>query len=206
MMLTTQRIALIPAVMTLIAVLPVQAQTAGRSPSPSLSERILTCRTLTSESLRLNCYNGIDLDDAAADIQPGVTTKQTLATPPTEFRLVDPLDFSVAPRKFMGTGVEMRNMQCFYADKDDFRCFTTRSSEIVTVLTKTLQPDRQRAEIESDCGSVRAASNSSKCRRTIRFVPISAERERVGPLTERLTVMAGSISLVDPPPQPARRR
>lgn len=181
---------------------------AAMSPAMSLtlSEKIRTCRTLTSESLRLNCYNGIDVDDeAAAEAQPGVTTKQTLATPPTEFRVVDALDFAVAPRKFIGTGVEMRGMQCFYADKDDFRCFTDRDGEIVTVLTKVLQPDRQRAEIESDCGSARTATASPRCRRTIRFVPLAARREKVGPITDRLTVVAASIDLITPA-APARRR
>lgn len=153
----------------------------------------LNCEGITDGLARLACF------DAAA--------KKT-ATPPAEkpgegFRKVDAADLYVAPNKYMEKAIEVKDVNCFHSDKNEYRC--VRLGELPLVIEGTLiTPEAERERIESACGEIRKAMTRT-CRRTIRFVAMSADTDDVGN-GKRVTITTPVIELVSEPSSPPRRR
>jgi hypothetical protein len=171
------------------------ALAAASAPVAAQTPAVEACKAITTDAARLRCFDEVFREVKPVADTPGVTTREALATAPTTFRVVDPLDFVVAPRKFLNTGVQLRRVQCFHADADDFRCFTT-TGDTVTIFAKAIKPATEQALIEERCGSARTAVQSPSCRRSIRFVPTFAEKEQLNALADRLVVRAESVEVI----------
>ena len=58
-----------------------------------------------------------------------------------EYRVVDPGDIFVAYGKYLGKPIEVRNVNCYYADKEDYRCVAAGSSTVAFLRTTSSQRD-----------------------------------------------------------------
>jgi hypothetical protein len=162
---------------------------------------VIGCVSIKEDKDRLLCF-----DKAAASLKTaGISGPETATTKelvsnfsPGDYKIVDPDDIHVAPSKFIGKPIELRNVKCFYADKDDYRCLTP-SRLITTVFGASVGPDVERERLESDCGAIKKI-DSPACRRTIRIVPLDFAEDAPTVLAKRIVVKAATIQI-----QPAVR-
>lgn len=178
----------------------------GSSQAQDVWRDLRACSSQENNDLRLKCFDEVAkaLPGNTAEQPPaGVSTRDVIAPQPVRsFQAVEPLDFIVAPNKFMDRGVEIKRARCFHADKNEFRCFTS-SPGIITVFTPMLKPVSAQEQVENECGQVRTASSSPRCQFAIRFVPVAAETEPLNAFQKRLVVVTKEIELL---PSPSRRK
>lgn len=159
------------------------------------------CRALKDDKARLECFDRAAKPDAPDEAT--ATTKEVVAAfGASDYKVVDPSDLYVAPTKYTGKPVQVRNVQCLHADKDEFRCIAPGAS-ILLVMAADITPSAARTALEDTCGTMRAMPTAA-CRRTIRFVPLMNAgdvvngRNRVVIATPSAEVVAGE--------EPRRRR
>lgn len=138
----------------------------------------------------------------ANESKASASTKEIVAAKPTEFKRTDAQDLQITPRKFIDRGVEVVGFQCFHADKDEFRCIHPTAT--VMLLTVKVKPDIEQAKLEDDCGSIKTAVTSPKCRRTLRFVPLKAENDKIDGYRSRTVVLVSEIEVVSSSQRPRR--
>ena len=147
------------------------------------------------EKDRLACYDKLARRIITDDQEKSTKTKDVVGTSKsTDFKVVDALDMQVAPNKYTGKGVEMRQDQCFHADKNEYRCFHTDNTGLM-ILAADVAPAAAKGDIEDNCGEIRKAVTSTACRRTIRFVPFGNEADLVNG-NNRVVVVTPSIEVI----------
>ena len=164
-------------------------------------DTVRRCAGIREFSARLECFDAYAQALLASDAKTGATTKEVIASKPAEFKRTDPADIQITPNKFIGRGVEVAGFQCFHADKDEFRCIHPKAT--LLLLTIKVKPDIEQATLEDTCGSINTAVTSPKCRRTLRFVPLKAENDKIDGYRSRTMIFAGEIEVV--PSQRQRR-
>lgn len=179
---------------------------------------IQKCSAISEAKARLACFDEAtrakpesdDSANASTPEGPSTSTKDIVKTPnfaesPTElsYREVDHADLYITPGKFEGKGIELKRMRCFHADKDEYRCIAPGSTVLAVFATEIL-PVKEREGIENDCGEFRKVMTSSKCLKTIRFVPIKHSEDIVNGYQKRTLILARSLDIM--PDSKSRRK
>lgn len=157
-------------------------------------DEVRRCTTIREFSARLECFDAYAQATLANEAKTGASTKEVIAAKPTEFKRTDPSDIQITPNKFIGRGVEVVGFQCFHADKDEFRCIHPTAT--LMVLTVKVKPDTEQAVLEDTCGAIKTAVTSPKCRRTLRFVPLKADNDKIDGYRSRTVVLAAEVEVV----------
>ncbi|CAH1657295.1 exported hypothetical protein [Hyphomicrobiales bacterium] len=169
---------------------------------------IRMCAEKTDDEARLACFDTLAEAWAKSDSPSEKTANTTEISKPADplvYRVSDPDDMYVAPRKYIGKPVELRRMSCFHADVKEYRCISNGDLPLV-VFTADITPASEKAAIEADCGEVKKVS-SSICRKTLRFVPGHIDEDMMSGNNKRAIVLARTVEIVPaPPPQKKRRR
>lgn len=82
-------------------------------------------------------------------------------------RVVPLTELGLAPKKYEGKPIEVRNLVCYYADVGDYRCVSPQFGNPVVVFTAELTGDRER--VEQNCDKAHKAFRSPRCRVNLRF-------------------------------------
>jgi ribosomal protein L32E len=178
---------------TLAATVAVMAALGGTAHADDL-DVVRRCTTIREFSARLECFDAYAQAVLANESKATANTKEIIAAKATEFKRTDAQDLQITPQKFIERGVEVAGFQCFHADKNEFRCI--HPSATVMVLTVKVKPDIEQAKLEDDCGSIKTAVGSPKCRRTLRFVPLKAENDKIDGYRSRTIVLASEVEVV----------
>lgn len=157
-------------------------------------DAVRRCTAVREFSARLECFDAYAQAVLANESRASASTKEVIAAKPTEFKRTDAQDLQITPQKFIDRGVEVVGFQCFHADKDEFRCIHPAAT--VMILTVKVKPDIEQAKLEDDCGSIKTAISSAKCRRTLRFVPLKADNDKIDGYRSRTVVLASEIEVV----------
>ncbi|MBS7697854.1 MULTISPECIES: hypothetical protein [unclassified Chelatococcus] len=169
---------------------------------------IRMCAEKTDDEDRLACFDTLAAAWSETEPRSDKTASTTeISTPadPLVYRVSDPDDMYVAPRKYIGKPVELRRMSCFHADVKEYRCISNGDLPLV-VFTAEITPPSEKAAIEAECGEVKKVSSSS-CRKTLRFVPGVINEDMLSGNNQRAVVLARTVEIVPtPPPQKKRRR
>lgn len=163
-------------------------------------QAVRTCTEKTMSSEIAPCLNGLipglermkkALDMAAEKARPAQTAAAAAAASPAAGKPVDKpvdkkltaADMGVETSKWNGKYVEA-TLQCFYADKNEYRCTAGTGRIDFSELT----PNEQQEKLEKDCDTI---ANMSKmiCRRTVRFVYKGSEMVNVGGLMGRMNLV-----------------
>lgn len=164
-------------------------------------EAVRKCTTIREFSARLECFDTYANALLQSEAKVGASTKEVIQSKPTEFKRAEAADLEITPGKFINRGVEVVGFQCFHADKNEFRCIHPKAT--LLLLTVKIAPSVEQDRIEDECGSINTAVTSPKCRRTLRFVPIKADNDKIDGYRSRTTVFAPEVEVV---PTPSRRR
>lgn len=159
---------------------------------------IVGCSLLKDDRARLACFDKASATLKSAGIPASpitANTKEILSSfAPGDFKVVDPDDIHVAPRKFIGKPIEIRGVRCFYADKDDYRCITP-SRLTTAVFGRSISPTIERDALEGDCGAIKRLE-SPACRKTIRVVLTDYSQDAPSAFAKRIVVTAPVIEIV----------
>lgn len=160
------------------------------------------CWTVKDEALRLQCYDALHAPAPAGEGDKTATTPEVLSAKPTDPpKKVDADDVAIAPNKYKGKNLELSKLQCFYADKDEYRCLAPSSDVVLVVIGTAVTPDAERKKLEDDCGEIKKLETAA-CRRTIHFVPGAVDHDTIG-LRQRTIVISKMLEIVPPPAAPA---
>jgi hypothetical protein len=110
------------------------------------------------------------------------------------YRVVDPADVYVAPNKYMDKPIELRNMKCLHADKDEYRCLAPGDNALV-VFAAAVEPAAEKEAIETKCGEIKNIL-SPQCAKTIRFTPAENSDDIVSGYRKRTIILTRSIEVV----------
>jgi len=83
------------------------------------------------------------------------------------FSVVDAADLGVGTRKYMNRDIEVRNVGCYYADVDDYRCVASVGIG-VAIFAAAIQPAPAQEYVEKKCDTL-SKSITQACRLTVRF-------------------------------------
>ena len=177
------------------------------------------CWSVQDKEARLSCYDKAHADPLpepssavkaitppAADQEEKTATTSDLikAKPSDPPKRIDADDLAIAPNKYIGKNVELNKMQCFYADKDEYRCVAGgASATILLIQAPDITPAVEKQKLENECGEIKKMA-TTLCRRTLRFSPVGVDNDTVG-LRSRTVVTAQSFEVVPSSP-PTRRR
>jgi hypothetical protein len=163
------------------------------------------CWSIHDDAARLACYDKAARPTPAAPAtatetptdsdEATVSTKEVVAAPPlAAAQKVDAADLAIAPNKFLDKNIELNGLQCFYADKDEYRCLSPHSSIILMIVVGDITPAAEKTKLENDCGRIKNLTLPS-CRRTLRMVPSEVKHDSVD-LRDRTVVMALTAEVV----------
>jgi hypothetical protein len=186
-----------------IAIILVGTQVAMQ---PALAEdaveavmQVVGCSPLKDDKDRLACFDKAAATLKTAGVPSGPETANTReivsSFAPGDFKVVDPDDIHVAPRKFVGKPIEIRNAKCFYADKDDYRCMAPSRGMVTTVFATSVGPANEKEALETDCGAIKKI-DSPACRRTIRIVPVDFAEDAPNAFAKRIVVKVANIEII----------
>lgn len=119
-----------------------------------------------------------------------------------EVKVIDADDLALAPARYRGQQIEIRDLACFYAGPNAYRCTPRRSTNVLSIFSRDIAPADARERMERDCGTIRNVEQR-KCRFTLRFQPEIIEQDRTTNFEPR-TVIRPAVSTVVVEPQ--RRR
>lgn len=133
------------------------------------------CKAIKDSAARLACFDkaaGETSAPPAATAHAPAAQKAEPAAPAPEttaktFKVVDVSDLYVGPNKYAGRDIEVRNLKCYFADKDDYRCIAPGT--YVAIFTKTVEPALARQWMEDKCDQIKTAVTSSRCTFHLRF-------------------------------------
>lgn len=96
----------------------------------------------------------------------GTNRRANISVPLPEliYEETDPKDLELGPRRFVGKPLKLRDMQCLYADLNEYRCWSSQAN--MTVFAQRIQAHSGSAEFDTLCGKSKNA-NSRRCKRTI---------------------------------------
>lgn len=151
------------------------------------------CSRLTDSTARLNCYD----QASKTSVPPPNEQSATADHLPGNFELTDPQDLWVSPSKYEGKLIELRNVQCFFADKNEYRCLAPNDGDPVMVVSADVLSLKEKTKLQDQCGVVRAVA-TPKCTRTIHFIPIHSEQDDVNAMTKRAVFAALLMEVYTP--------
>jgi hypothetical protein len=99
-------------------------------------------------------------------------------------RLTGP-DLGVQTHKWDGKTIET-DANCFYADKDEFRCMV---GGLARIDFSTIEPKESQAFVERNCDTMEKVFHGAKCKLTIRFVYDGFDEMQTGGLFGRITIV-----------------
>lgn len=161
---------------------------------------------------RLACYDElvnkiIELSDNTESQDNNKTTNNT-QTPDApyivNYKTVDAADLYVTTEKYLNRPIEVKNAKCFYADINEFRCIAGDSTALM-ITAANITPQAEKLALMDDCDSIKNVS-SQKCRRTLRFTPLSHTEDTISGYQKRKIVMARSMEAIPPAASTGRRR
>lgn len=152
------------------------------------------CTEIREFSSRLECFDAYAQAILSNEAKTGASTKDVVAAKSTEFKRTDAVDLEISPQKYIGRGVEVAGLQCFHADKDEFRC--THPTATLLILTIKVKPAAEQTAMEDACGAIKTAMTSQKCRRTLRFIPLKADNDKIDGYKSRTIVLAAEVEVV----------
>ncbi|WP_445217587.1 hypothetical protein ACKWRH_37145 [Bradyrhizobium sp. Pa8] len=166
---------------------------------------VMGCTAVKDDKDRLLCFDKAAATLKAAGALGGLETANTKEIDTNfssnDFKVVDPDDLHVAPGKFIGKPIEIRNVSCFSADRGDYRCAPS-SVMITVVFAKSIEPAAERETLENDCGDIKRIE-SPACRRDIRIVPADYAEDSPGAFAKRIVVKVKRIEVL-PASRPKR--
>lgn len=165
------------------------------------------CAAKKDNTERLTCFDAAakaasgdkDLFDYSK-VNPAITGESTKTSDaikpskPNEYKVVDAADLFVSPGKFEGKAIEVRNVRCFHADKQDYRCLSLTSHVMVNSLD--ISPASAKQDLEDQCGEIAKVSISKKCLKTIRFTPLTHEEDTLSGFQKRVVVATPVIEII----------
>ncbi len=173
------------------------------------------CRSIKDSVARLACYDGLDAKASAATkatpsagadgsasskVDAGETnapTKEVVAAKPSDpVKRIDADDLAIAPNKYVGKYVELTKAQCYYADKDEYRCLGNSSSVILMLVGAAITPAIEKQRLEDDCGEIKRMATPT-CRRTIRIRPENFDHDTVS-MRDRTVVSSQTFEVLMP--------
>ena len=116
----------------------------------------------------------------------------------TAIKKLSASDLGVQTRKWEDRTIEAV-MNCFYADKDEFRCFV----DSARIDFSEISPAEARRRIEDNCDTIDKSVRQA-CKFTIRFVWASSEMKPLG--VSRQHFIRAKNDAAEIVPSPARRR
>ena len=119
-----------------------------------------------------------------------------------EYAVVDPKDLQLGPKKFIGRPIELKNMQCYYADINEYRCWSSGSAS-VTIFSPKIVDGPENAKFDDVCGKSKNTSGPA-CRRTIRLVPKEWDEDQPSAFGKRTIIRTPQIELVAAVKRPQR--
>jgi hypothetical protein len=162
---------------------------------------VMGCSGVKDDKDRLACFDKaatiLKTAGVPSETETANTKELVSAFGPNDFKVVDPDDVHVAPRKFIGKPIELKNVRCFYADKNDYRCIAPSQRMVTTVFAKSIGPANERDAIESDCGAIKKLE-APACRKTIRIVPIDYDEDSPNAFAKRIVVKVANIEIMPP--------
>ncbi len=192
----------VPVVLSILSAFAVSTPSSAQSPAPDLA----ACAAMAVDKDRLACIDAAAKKPSGSEEMKTAGTKEILASnTPTDFKVVDPIDLKVAPRKYQGKPIELRGLQCFHADANEFRCIAPGEVYLM-LMAADVSPTTAKSQIEDQCGELRKAITSSACRKTVRFIPLVHDDDLVNGYTKRTIVGTKSIEVVAAPAPERRRR
>ena len=188
--------------LALFLTMPAQAADAD-----DLKKAIELCAKENQTAIRLACFDLIARMTSEDEKTPEKTAKTAdvlKPVPTTEFKRVDTDDIFVAPRKFQDKGIELTGARCYHADLNEYRCIGAGSLAVI-IFAPSVSPVGAKSQLEDECGEIRKMATSSKCRKTIRFVPLKISEDEIGGSQKRAVILASSIEVISAPARTRRR-
>jgi hypothetical protein len=160
-------------------------------------DAVQKCADLTDDQARLSCFDnlakGLGRQNESAD-DPKTTIVQTPPPlPASEYQVVDPSDLYVTPGKYIDKPIQLRRVRCLYANEDEYRCTTDGAT--VMILAEEVTPPVHQQIMQRDCQSMKQFS-TSKCVRTIRFIPTESRSDVVSNYQTRKIIVTIAIEVV----------
>jgi len=121
-----------------------------------------------------------------------MTAAQATAQPTID---VDPADLAIGSAKYVGKNIRIRSARCYFADVGDYRCTTP---ELVSVFTKSIEPEISRKWVEEHCDTIRKVERSQACKSSITFTYESAEQDKVDGFQTRTIILTPQINFLFP--------
>lgn len=168
------------------------------------AETLRQCQAKTDEKERLACFEKLAKQSEPSE-QEETTSTPKVIEPKSSDRVVDPSDIYVAYNKYVGKPIEVRGVNCYYADKDDYRCIAIGGNAVV-FFADDIEPAMAREAIENDCGEVKKAFASSACKRTIRLTAANISDDVISGYKTRISVHTSSLEVIEAAPGKTKTR
>jgi hypothetical protein len=147
------------------------------------------CFAISDKEKQADCIGKI-LDSATET----VSTKEAVnAFAPGDYKPVDPKDLMLGPKKFIGKPIELWGMQCFYADINEYRCWSHQATMTVFAPTIIDYPDKDK--FDDVCGRQKNAEKPI-CRRTVHIIPKSADFDQPSAFGRRTIITTDALRFV----------
>ena len=177
----------------------------GRGAAQEASARQM-CLKKADDRERLACFDAAMRSSAPVVTAepPASSTKEIVAAPanataaPTVFKAVDAEDVYVSPGKYEGRGIEPKRMRCFHADKDEYRCVAS-GAVTLALFAPSIRPEKERENIENDCGEIKKMATSPKCEKTVRLIPLKHGEDITTGYRKRVLVVAPYYEIASAP-------
>jgi hypothetical protein len=169
------------------------------------AETLRQCGAKADEKERLACFEKLAKQSEPSEQEETTSTPKVIEPKSSEYRVVDPSDIFVAYNKYVGKPIEVRGVNCYYADKDDYRCIAIGGNAVV-FFADDIEPAMAREAIENDCGEVKKAFASSACKRTIRLTAENISDDVISGYKTRISVHTSSLAVVADGPVKTKTR
>ena len=114
------------------------------------------------------------------------------------FEVVDSSDIVLAPERYIGKKITIRNLRCYFAGDADYRC--SSNSEALGIFGKLVTPIAAESFVRTKCNRITVVMASETCVATARIAPSdirtvhdSDGRERTVVEAYNLTLLKGSL-------------
>lgn len=168
------------------------------------AQTLRQCEAKTDEKERLACFDKLAKQSEPTEQQETSNTPKKIEPPSGEYRVVDPGDIFVAYGKYLGKPIEVRNVRCYYADKDDYRCIATGDNPVV-FFAEDIEPATAREAIENDCGEVKKVVTPA-CKRNIRLTAENISDDLISGYQKRVDVRSSSLEVIEAAPVETKKR
>jgi len=150
------------------------------------------CREMRELGSQANC------ESPAADAQ----------VPPAAPIVVPITELALAPEKYIGRPIEVRDLICYYAKLDDYRCISLRARPVAVIFPVNITGPDAKAAIEQNCDQYEKATRSPRCRVTLRFTILGDDEineDLVSGYQRRVIISPADAEAILPQPRGRRR-